>query len=63
MEEIYVRRGQFVLSGEPVAAMGEASASESRSGNKARPSLYVEFRKNEKPIDPKPWWASDLAKG
>jgi septal ring factor EnvC (AmiA/AmiB activator) len=63
MEEIYVRRGQFVLSGEPVASMGEASASEDRSGNEARPSLYVEFRKDEKPIDPKPWWASELAKG
>lgn len=63
MEEIYVRRGQFVLSGEPVATMGEASASESRSGKEARPSLYVEFRKNEKPIDPMPWWASELAKG
>lgn len=63
MEEIHVRRGQFVLSGEPVASMGEASASESRSGKEARPSLYVEFRKNEKPIDPKPWWASELAKG
>jgi len=63
MEEIYVRRGQFVLSGEPVASMGEATASESRSGNVANPSLYVEFRKNEEPIDPKPWWASELAKG
>ncbi len=63
MEDIYVRRGQFVLSGEPVAAMGGASASESRSGKEARPSLYVEFRKNEAPIDPKPWWASELAKG
>jgi len=63
MDEIHVRRGQFVLSGEPVASMGEASASQSRSGKEARPSLYVEFRKNEKPIDPKPWWASELAKG
>jgi len=63
MEEIYVRRGQFVLSGEPVASMGEITASESRSGNVANPSLYVEFRKNEEPIDPKPWWASELAKG
>lgn len=63
MEEIYVRRGQFVLSGEPVASMGEATASESRSGNVENPSLYVEFRKNEEPIDPKPWWASELAKG
>jgi len=63
MEEIYVRRGQFVLSGEPVASMGEKSASESRSGKETRPSLYVEFRKNEKPIDPRPWWASDLTKG
>jgi len=63
MEEIYATRGQFVLSGEPVASMGEASASESRTENPARPSLYVEFRKNEKPINPNPWWASDLTKG
>ncbi len=63
MKEIYVRRGQFVLSGEPIAAMGEATVSGNTSGNEAHPSLYVEFRKNEEPIDPKPWWASDLAKG
>ena len=63
MDEIYATRGQFVLSGEPVASMSEASASESRTENPARPSLYVEFRKNEKPINPNPWWASDLTKG
>jgi murein hydrolase activator len=63
LKDIYVRQGQFVLTGEPVASMGEASASESRSGKEARPSLYVEFRKNKKPINPKPWWASELAKG
>ena len=63
MDEIYVKRGQFVLSGEPVAAMGEAPEAEGRAGNEADPSLYVEFRQNEKPINPEPWWASDLAKG
>ncbi|MFP4538375.1 MAG: murein hydrolase activator EnvC family protein [Dichotomicrobium sp.] len=63
MDAIHVRRGQFVLSGEPVASMGNETASESRAGDETRPSLYVEFRKNEKPINPKPWWASDLRKG
>lgn len=63
MDEIHVRRGQFVLSGEPVASMGDETASENRAGDETRPSLYVEFRKNEKPINPKPWWASDLRKG
>ena len=58
MNEIDVEVGQFVLSGEPVAVMGArrlASAAGTDFGA-AEPALYVEFRKNGKPVDPTPWW-------
>ena len=59
MSRISVSLGQSVLAGEPVGAMGEArvaSASAAPLGN-AAPELYVEFRKDGKPVDPAPWWA------
>ncbi|MFA6155043.1 murein hydrolase activator EnvC [Mesorhizobium sp.] len=59
MSRISVATGQSVLAGEPVGAMGEArvaSTSASKNGN-ASPELYVEFRKDGKPVDPAPWWA------
>ncbi|AZO73201.1 MULTISPECIES: murein hydrolase activator EnvC [unclassified Mesorhizobium] len=59
MSRISVATGQSVLAGEPVGAMGEArvaSTSASQNGN-ATPELYVEFRKDGKPVDPAPWWA------
>ncbi|MER8485244.1 murein hydrolase activator EnvC [Mesorhizobium sp. M1322] len=59
MSRISVASGQSVLAGEPVGAMGEArvaSTSASKNGN-ATPELYVEFRKDGKPVDPTPWWA------
>ncbi len=55
---ISVSQGQTVLAGEPVGAMGEtriASASPEGSVN-AQPELYIEFRKDQKPVDPAPWW-------
>ena len=59
MSRISVAPGQSVLAGEPVGAMGEArvaSVSAQSPGN-AAPELYVEFRKDGKPVDPAPWWA------
>lgn len=59
MSRISVTLGQSVLAGEPVGAMGEArvaSAAASSNGNTG-PELYVEFRKDGKPVDPTPWWA------
>jgi murein hydrolase activator len=59
MSRISVVSGQSVLAGEPIGAMGEArvaSASAESLGN-AVPELYVEFRKDGKPVDPSPWWA------
>ena len=58
MDRIDVTPGQFVVGGEPVGVMGSirlagvtAAATENDS-----PTLYVEFRKNGKPVDPAPWW-------
>jgi len=55
MNRIDVSLGQFVLAGEPIAVMGN-SAAPSQSDS-PRPVLYVEFRKDGRPIDPDPWWA------
>jgi len=61
MDRISVDIGQFVLTGEPVAAMGSgpqvASAMLTGSSGSSQPVLYVEFRKDGSPVDPNPWWA------
>nr|WP_235889485.1 murein hydrolase activator EnvC [Brucella gallinifaecis] len=63
MGRIDVAQGQFVLAGEPVGAMGEkllASVAPIEVGNGA-PLLYIEFRKDGKPVDPAPWWSVRLS--
>lgn len=58
MGRISAALGQFVLAGEPVGAMGDtrvARAADFDNAN-AQPELYVEFRKDGKPVDPAPWW-------
>ena len=53
----------LALAGEPVGAMGEtrvASTSAAPDENTAQ-ELYVEFRKDGKPVDPSPWWADRLS--
>ena len=56
MSRIDVSLGQFVLAGEPIAEMGNA-APPNQGNDSLRPVLYVEFRKDGRPIDPDPWWA------
>ncbi len=60
MDRINVGVGQFVLAGEPVAVMGEASQATAASvgSDTSQPVLYVEFRKDGVSIDPSPWWAA-----
>lgn len=63
MGRIDVAQGQFVLAGEPVGTMGEtllASVAPIEIGNGA-PLLYIEFRKDGKPVDPAPWWIKRLS--
>ena len=59
MDRISVDLGQFVLTGEPVAAMGNSShiATVLATGS-SQPVLYIEFRKDGVPVDPGPWWAA-----
>jgi len=60
MDRISVDLGQFVLTGEPVAVMGNASqAATTVTTGPKQPVLYVEFRKDGTPIDPSPWWATN----
>jgi septal ring factor EnvC (AmiA/AmiB activator) len=59
MELISVDVGQFVVTGEPVAAMGSKAQAVAAVAAEARqPVLYVEFRKDGTPVDPGPWWAA-----
>ena len=59
MDQINVDVGQFVLAGEPVATMGQASLVSPAAGaiESNDPVLYVEFRKDGGSVDPGPWWA------
>ncbi|OLP56024.1 hypothetical protein BJF92_19560 [Rhizobium rhizosphaerae] len=65
METVNVRQGQFVVAGEPLGTMGAtrvASAAALALETK-EPTLYIEFRKDGKPVDSQPWWAkSDTRK-
>ena len=58
MQRIDVALNQFVLAGEPVAAMGETSeaAATTVGVGTGQPVLYIEFRKDGVSIDPMPWW-------
>ena len=65
MDRINVGVGQFVLAGEPVAAMGAGSARTAAAAaiGAAQPILYIELRKDGAAIDPGPWWAkTDIEK-
>ena len=62
MSRINVTLGQSVLAGEPIGAMGEARvANASAASANTAPELYIEFRKDGKPVDPAPWWAERLS--
>lgn len=63
LDRLNVSLGQSVLAGEPVGMMGEARLASIAAStlDGAVPELYVEFRKDGKPIDPKLWWARELS--
>jgi septal ring factor EnvC (AmiA/AmiB activator) len=56
LSQIDVQVGQFVLAGEPIGLMSQAPKSTSAKAEGSAPVLYVEFRKDNRPIDPEPWW-------
>lgn len=58
MDKVDTRQGKFVLSGEPLATMGEkrVASATALALETERPTLYIEFRKDGAPIDSAPWW-------
>ena len=65
MDRVNVAPGQFVLSGEPVGAMGDGTTRMAAAAavGAEQPVLYIELRKDGTAIDPGPWWAkSDIEK-
>lgn len=60
MEQVRTRQGKFVLSGEPIATMGEkkVASATALTLETDRPTLYIEFRKDGAPVDSTPWWAA-----
>jgi septal ring factor EnvC (AmiA/AmiB activator) len=57
LSQIDVQLGQFVLTGEPVGVMSAAAKASQAKAQDNAPVLYIEFRKDQRPIDPDPWWA------
>ena len=65
MDEIKTGQGKFVFAGEPLAVMGEKRVASAAAFalETDRPTLYIEFRKDGKPVDSEPWWsAADTGK-
>jgi septal ring factor EnvC (AmiA/AmiB activator) len=58
LSQIDVQLGQFVLTGEPVGLMATAPKAAKANTQGNAPVLYIEFRKENKPIDPESWWAA-----
>ncbi|MBU1175049.1 MAG: peptidoglycan DD-metalloendopeptidase family protein [Alphaproteobacteria bacterium] len=58
LETIDVELGQFVLLGEPIGNMGLRTIGQAvtTTAGASRPTLYVEIRHGERPVDPAPWW-------
>jgi murein hydrolase activator len=57
LSQIDVQLGQFVLAGEPVGVMSTAAKGPQAKAQENAPILYIEFRKDQRPIDPDPWWS------
>ncbi len=62
MSQIDVQPGQFVLTAEPVGTMSGGPKNSPSSAQSNSPVLYVEFRKDGRPIDPGPWWVASQQK-
>ena len=60
MDAIKTRQGRFVFAGEPLAVMGEkrVASATALALETGRPTLYIEFRKDGKPVDSRPWWTA-----
>ncbi len=62
MSQIDAQPGQFVLAAEPIGTMSGPVRTGQSSVQTNAPVLYVEFRKDGRPIDPNPWWVAGQQK-
>lgn len=55
-----IELGQFVMMGEPVGAMGSRTIGQAVTTNAgvSRPTLYIELREQDTPLNPANWWAN-----
>lgn len=60
LDKVDVNLGQFVMMGEPVGSMGSQTIGRTvaTSAGVSRPTLYIEMRKNNEPVDPTGWWSA-----
>jgi septal ring factor EnvC (AmiA/AmiB activator) len=60
LQDISVNLGQFLLEGEPLGTMGSHTIGRivAAGAGVSQPTLYIELRKNDQPLDPTGWWAA-----
>jgi septal ring factor EnvC (AmiA/AmiB activator) len=65
LETVSVDIGQFVQMGMPLGTMGSRTIGRSVTTNAgaAQPTLYIELRQNNEPVDPTGWWANPTQSG
>jgi len=65
LETISVDIGQFVQMGMPLGTMGSRTIGRSviTNAGAAQPTLYIELRQNNEPVDPTGWWANPTQSG
>jgi septal ring factor EnvC (AmiA/AmiB activator) len=64
LSQIDVQPGQFVLAAEPIGTMsGSPGQNAAAKTQTSAPVLYVEFRKEGRPVDPDPWWVETRQEG
>ena len=58
LEHTDVSLGQFVIMGEPIGTMGSRTIGQAVATNAgvSRPTLYIELRNHDTPLDPSSWW-------
>lgn len=65
LESVTVDIGQFVQMGMPIGTMGSRTIGRSVTTNAGatQPTLYIELRQNNEPVDPTGWWANPTQSG
>lgn len=65
LDSVTVDIGQFVQMGEPLGTMGSRTSGRTVTTNAGndQPTLYIELRHNNEPLDPTGWWATNQQTG